>query len=64
MVLNKLEELSAHYDPQCLLISDLNRDTNVQTLFDYFNKIQDVERIEIDLDDQKRSKGSAIILFV
>ena len=64
MELNNVEELSAHYDPHCLLISNLNRDINVQTLFDFFNKIQDVDQIEIDLDDQKRSKGSAIILFV
>ncbi|KAI7852473.1 RNA dependent RNA polymerase-domain-containing protein [Circinella umbellata] len=64
MVLNRLEELPAHLDPQCLLISNLNRDTYAETLFEFFNKFQDVEHVEIDLDKQNRSKGSAIILFV
>ncbi|KAI9495483.1 RNA dependent RNA polymerase-domain-containing protein [Zychaea mexicana] len=63
MAIKRLDELPAHLDPHCLLLSNLNRETIAETLNDYFNKVGEVDRVEIDLDDRNRSKCSAIILF-
>lgn len=56
-------EVPAECDPRCILVSKLHRQTIAHTLYDYFMRHGPVERVELELDEERRSKGRAIILF-
>lgn len=56
-------EVPAECDPRCILVSKLHRQTIAHTLYDYFTRFGQVERVEIELDEDRRSKGRAIVLF-